>query len=87
MNSVQKTILMIGLLVFCFVNIYAPYQQTIVNEQGSVTVPAGRYFIFATPKAESGTGLAVDMSRALLQSAAIAAFTAGYIVFATCKKQ
>ena len=87
MNSVQKTILMAGLLVFCFVSIYAPYQKAVFSNDGEVTVAAGRYCIFATPKEGARFGYTVDLPRVLLQSGAIAAFTAGFVVFASVKKK
>ena len=88
MNTVQKTILVCGLLVFCFISIYPPYQQTILTEHGAVKIPVGRHYIFFTPQPDPpGTGLGVDVPRAVLQSAALAAFTAGYIVLASGKKK
>jgi hypothetical protein len=87
MNSVQRTILMCGLLVLCFVSIFAPYQKTIFTNDGEVTVAAGRYCIFATPNDDTRIGYTIDMPRVLLQSAAIAAFTAGFVVFASVKKK
>lgn len=86
MNSVQRTIVMMGLLALCFVSLYAPYRQTFVCDGAALSVPAGRHWTFATPQPADGTGLSVDVGRVLLQSIAIGAFTAGYVVFAGSKK-
>ena len=79
MSCKQIRFLWVGIILFVLANSYAPWSYVKPTGEGfRVTVPAGRYCIFDTPKAEDGAfGLKVDLSRVAIQSAVIAALTLG----------
>ncbi len=80
MSCKQTRFLWVGIILFVLANSYAPWSHVIPAGDGlKVTVPAGRYCIFDTPKrlGDNRNGLKVDLSRVAIQSAVIAALTLG----------
>lgn len=89
MNCKQIRCLWVGIILFVLANSYAPWNHVKPTIKGlQVTVPAGRYCIFDTPRTgDTAVGLQVDLSRVAIQSAVIAALTLGLVAFCCDRKK